>query len=252
MEVQINRQSWENFNDIVKERKLVILPIGSTEQHGLHLPLGTDTYLAISISEDAAKKTNVPVAPPLWFGWSPHHMVLPGTITIRPEVLIEFVYDILCSFNEHGIEKVILVNGHRLVNIPWMQIVAERAQRLLGLRVKIFDPAYMSKELVHTLGFGNVGHADEIESSEMLYKFPDLFKKDKIIDFPPTEKDLYHIDPAIEKDTLCYVPSTKADVAEQILISKGVVGYPSKSSAEKGKIYHDYLVNRLVEVINNI
>jgi len=99
--------TWEDIKEQIKVAKgTVILPVGSTEQHGPHLPVGTDTM----------------VAPPLWFGWSPHHMVLPGTITIRPEILIEITSDIIGSLNQHGFDKFIFVNGHRIVNVTWMQI----------------------------------------------------------------------------------------------------------------------------------
>jgi len=85
--VRLQDMTWEEVKTIVEtSNQTILLPFGSTEQHGPHLPVGTDTMVAVTLSEDAAQKTGVPVAPPLWFGWSPHHMVLPGTITIRPEI----------------------------------------------------------------------------------------------------------------------------------------------------------------------
>lgn len=81
----------------VKSKGVAIVPIGSVEQHSYHLPLGTDTYVAMTIAEEAAEKTGAVLTPPVWFGWSPHHMVLPGTVTIRPEVLSELTYDIIES-----------------------------------------------------------------------------------------------------------------------------------------------------------
>lgn len=99
--------------------------------------------MAIALAEAASGKTGAVVAPPLWFGWSPHHMVLPGTITVRPEILAELVYDVMESLAKHGCRKFVLINGHRLVNIPWMQIACERARRLLGVQVALFDLAYM-------------------------------------------------------------------------------------------------------------
>ena len=97
-QVWLQNLTWEEVKQKTRQAKgTIILPVGSTEQHGYHLPVGTDTMVANSIAEDAAGKTNVLVAPPLWFGWSPHHMVLPGTITIRPELQIEVVFDIIQS-----------------------------------------------------------------------------------------------------------------------------------------------------------
>lgn len=59
-------------------------------------------------------------------------MVLPGTITIRAEILIELVFDVLKSLHHHGFDKFILLNGHRIVNVTWLQIAGERAKRELG------------------------------------------------------------------------------------------------------------------------
>ena len=120
--------TWEDFRARLTEGSGVcILPVGSTEQHGPHLPLGTDTMVAIAISEEAAARTGSIVAPPLWFGWSPHHMILPGTITIRPEILTELVCDVAQSLVSHGCTRFVFLNG-RIV-ILRLQIAAERFQR---------------------------------------------------------------------------------------------------------------------------
>lgn len=244
--------TWEEVDEKRCENPCVIVPVGSTEQHGPQLPLGTDTLMALAVSRDAAAATGALVAPPLWYGWSPHHMVLPGTVTIRPEVLIELLYDVLQSLSEHGFKKFVLVNGHRIVNIPWMQITAERAQRQLGVRISIFDPAYMSKDIVDQLGFGPVGHAEEIETSQLWYCHPDLYHGERSIDFLPGHKYLYKVDPRATGDTLCYVPSTKETMMESVKNAKGTSGKPSKASVEMGKKYHEHLVNRLTEVIREM
>jgi len=246
----------KSFDEIVELRNkgldTIIIPVGSTEQHGSHLPLGTDTMVAKMVAEDAAQKASIIVAPPLWFGWSPHHMVLTGTITIRPEVLIEVLYDVISSLKDHGFKKFVVINGHRIVNIPWMQISAERAQRILGVKVVLFDPAYMSKEIVPQLGYGPVGHAEEIETSHMLYKNPQLVHLEKAKDNPPDKHHLYSVDPAYPGDTLCYVPSTMKDMQKSVDLADGTTGSPSKSSKEKGELYHNYLVDNLVKVVEQL
>lgn len=251
--VWLQENSWDEI-EVLKEKSggVIIIPVGSTEQHGSHLPLGTDTMVAMMLAEDAAEKTGVPVAPPLWFGWSPHHMVLPGTITLRPEVLIEVLYDIIESLHKHGFQKFVVVNGHRIVNIPWMQISAERAQRVLGVKVVLFDPAYMSKEIVPQLGYGPVGHSEEIETSHMLYKYPHLVHLEKAQDNPVQKHEFYSVDPAYPGDTLCYVPSTIKDMQKSVDAAGGTTGTPSKSSKEKGQIYHDHVVKNLVMVIERL
>lgn len=247
---RLQEQSWQAVEDYLARDQRIIIPIGSTEQHGCFAPLGTDTYVALAIAEDAAARSRVMVAPPLWFGWSPHHLVKPGTISIRAEVLIEVLADMLSSLAAHGFTRFAVVNGHRIVNISWMQIAAERAQRELKVRVALFDPAYMSKEIGADLEFGPIGHGEEIEISHMLYKHPQLVELSKAKDHPHADRPLYYLDPRDTRDSLCYVPATREDL-QAVADSSGdtIGGYPSRSSAEKGKAYHEHLVGRLVEVL---
>jgi len=248
--VWLQEMTWEEIKiKMDASHKTIILPFGSTEQHGPHLPVGTDTMVATALARDAAVMANVLVAPPLWFGWSPHHMILPGTITIRPEILAEIAFDIILSLHIHGFDKFVLINGHRIVNIAWMQIAGERAKRELGVKLVIFDPAFMSKSITSALGWGAVGHAEEIEGSHMMYQYPDLVKMDRAIDNPHPEKHLYSVDPCYTDDTLCYVPSSREEMKASTLKSGGTMGEPSKASVEGGKKYHDHLVSRLVDVI---
>lgn len=179
-------------------------------------------------------------------------MVLPGTITIRPEILMGLVYDIAASLKQHGFDKIIMINGHRIVNVIWMQMAAEKIQREIGATVKIFDPAYMSKDIVGELGFGEVGHAEEVETSHMMYRYPELVHLELAKDNPIKSQELYSVDPAFMHDTLCYVPSTYAHAEKNAQIAGGTTGEPTKSDAEKGKKYHEHLVERLVCVIQKM
>jgi len=252
-EIWLPNLTWEEVKQRAVECKnAIILPIGSTEQHGPHLPVGTDTMVAIALAESAAERTDVLVAPPLWFGWSPHHMILPGTITIRPEVLIEVVYDVVQSLNGHGFDRFIFLNGHRIVNVSWLQIVGEKVKRELGVKVVIFDPAYMSKTIVESLGWGELGHAEEIESSQMWHCYPELVKMERAKDNPHVENSIYHVDPRFPGDTLCYVPSSPEEMNKNVLKAGGTSGEPSKADQEGGRKYHEHLVERLVVAIERI
>lgn len=79
--------TWEDAKERIERGDVVIFPLGATEQHGQYLPIGTDSFAAIDLAEAAARKTQAVVAPPVWYGMSAHRMVLPGTISIRPEML---------------------------------------------------------------------------------------------------------------------------------------------------------------------
>lgn len=250
MSHRLEENSWKELAQ--KECDLVLIPVGSVEQHGCHLPLGTDSYVARGLAEEAGEKAGVVVSPQLWFGWCPHHMALSGSVSVRAEVLIEYLYDIIESLHTHGFSKFVLINGHRIVNIPWMQITAQRAQAKLGVKVVIFDPAYMSKDLIAQLDFGTVGHSDEIETSHMMHLHPNLVHLEKAVDNPVPGTPLYSVDPRYLHDTLCYVPATREHVAELGEKSGGTTGMPSKSTSEKGKRYHEHLLARLLQVIETL
>jgi len=244
--------SWQQVADYLQDDTRILIPAGSTEQHGKCAPLGTDTYVAIALAESAAEEENVLIAPPIWLGWSPHHLVQPGTISVRAEILIELLYDVIESLATHGFSRFAVINGHRIVNISWMQIAAERAQRKLDVRVALFDPAHMSKEFS---GFDcPIGHAEPIEISHMLHYRPDLIHLEKAVDCPahPTTAH-YHIDPKDRRDSLCYVPATVADMKKSgQRYGDTISGFPSKSSAPSGKAYHEHLVKRLVSVLQDM
>jgi len=247
--IRLQNCTWKESEKRREEvNNSIIIPVGSTEQHGYHLPVGTDSYVAESIAEEVAQKEDIMIAPLLYYGWSPHHMVLPGTVTIRPEILSELLYDIINSLSKHGYDKYILLNGHRIVNIPWMQIAAERAKRELGVKVYIADPAYLSKEL----SWGKIGHADEIETSHMMYKYPELVQLDKAVDFSHKGNSYKEVDPSYRGNVLCYVPSSEDEMRESVEKGGGTSGKPTLSSKEKGEDYFNLVVENLCNIVKMI
>ena len=253
MNNRLQEKTWQEAAELIKiSGGVAIIPVGSVEQHGYHLPLGTDSYVAISLAEAAAERTNVLVTPPVWYGWCPHHLALPGSVSIRAEILIELLYDIISSLSLHGVKKFVVLNGHRIVNIAWMSISAEKAQRQLGVTVKIFDPGYMSKSLIASLNYGPLGHAEEIETSQMLHCYPDMVHMDRAKDNPIPPPNLYSPDPSYGGDTLCYVPLSAEDMQHSIDAAGGTSGRPTKATAENGKIYFEHLLGHLITVIEGL
>ena len=83
----------------------------------------------------------------------------------------------------------------------------------------------------------------------MWYRYPELVKMERAVDNPHPPRQLYSVDPSYADDTLCYVPSSKAEMAQLVEAAGGTAGEPSKASPEGGQRYHEHLVKRLVEVI---
>lgn len=245
----LHHNSWAEVEEYLKHSQTIIIPVGSIEQHGEHLPLGTDTMVAEGIAEAVAMQAGLLAVPAVSYGWCPHHMVLTGTVTIRPEVLIEYLYDIIDSLSKHGFKKFLLINGHRIVNISWMQIAGERAKRLLGVDVIIADPAYLSKEFVRKENIGLVGHADEIETSHMMCIQGDMVHLELARDFKHPRPDYKQVDPRFENDTLCYVPSSAEEMMESVEAAGGTSGSPTNSTAEFGERYHNWVVSNLIKIL---
>src|SRR6266571_6603151 len=122
---------------------IVLIPMGSLEQHGPHLPLGTDTITALEVAKRAAELADVPYAPPLWTGYSPQHLREPqtgtGTITVRAQTLNELLYDIARSLIHHGWNKLIFVNGHGS-NVKVIDPLLRRIKYETGAFVALYKP----------------------------------------------------------------------------------------------------------------
>ena len=86
----LNELKFPEVSDYLSQKDLILFPVGSTEQHGSHLPIMTDSAWAIGVAEAVAAQENVLICPPLYFGWSPHHLAYPGTVSLKPETMIRF------------------------------------------------------------------------------------------------------------------------------------------------------------------
>src|SRR5262249_29146366 len=103
-EYRYNRLTWADMNEAIAAQKLVILPTGSTEQHGRHLPLDVDVFLCESVCLEVGRRAadRVLVLPPISYGLNLHHIDFPGTIHIEPETFIAFCLNITKSVAYHG------------------------------------------------------------------------------------------------------------------------------------------------------
>src|SRR6188474_2693858 len=140
-EYRYNRLTWEEMNAAIAMQKVVILPTGSTEQHGPHLPLDTDVFLAETVCLEAARRApdRLLVLPPISYGLNLHHIDFPGTIHIEPETFIAFCLNITKSVAYHGFKKILIVNGHGS-NGPLVDLIARKT--VLATRSLCFATSY--------------------------------------------------------------------------------------------------------------
>jgi len=155
----------------------VVLPMGSVEQHGPHLPTGTDFFAAVAISLEVAEQIDALVLPLCPLGVTPMHMPFPGTVSLRPQTLQDVVADIGSSLAAHGCREFVILNWHE-GNIPSLALVAEHLHRDLGLAVVVVQACYVAEERFGPRA-GGLTHGGKIETWSVLSCRPDLVHLDR-------------------------------------------------------------------------
>ncbi len=157
---------------------LVILPAGSVEQHGPHLPTGTDTFAAEVIAHAVAERMDGLVLPGTPFGVTPMHMPFEGTITLTPDTYMRVVTETCVSTAKHGAKYLLILNWHE-GNIPSLAIAAEARHREHGMTVVTVQACYVAEEL-YGQSCGGLTHGGEIEALAVLACRPQLVHLERI------------------------------------------------------------------------
>lgn len=243
-EYRYNRLTWAEMNDAIAMQKVVILPTGSTEQHGRHLPLDVDVFLAESVCLEAGRRApeKILVLPPIAYGLNLHHIDFPGTIHIEPEVFIAFCLNITKSVAYHGFRKILLVNGHGS-NTPLIDLVARRTTLetdsicgALGYFPLAMDAFNRIKDTPV------MAHADEFETSLYLHLAPERVQMDKA----GAGDDV--VGKFVSSDSVYTNPVRFNDYWGR-WTNLGVHGDARTATAEKGKVIFEAAVNGLIEVV---
>lgn len=241
--IHMNRMSWQEYRDqVIQAKSPVFLPVGALEQHGPHLPLGTDALLATAIAAAAAAQVRGIVAPALAYGYKSQpkcgggqHFC--GTTSLDAATLIGQVRDTIREFVRHGVERLVLVNGH--YENTWFMIegidLALRecqAPTLSVMRLEYWDFC-TEATLAHIFPDGFPGfaleHAAVIETSMMLHLHPELVSIDRI----PT-------DPAA-----VFPPYDMYPTRTEWVPASGVLSSARGATAEKGALIFAEVVTRL-------
>ena len=156
---------------ILKRSGLAIVPMGSVEQHGPHLPCGTDYLASVAIGREVAEKVDGLLVPFSPIGVTPFHMSFAGTLTLRPETFMAVVEDICDSLVRHGARKFVFLNWHE-GNTASMNLAAVAVQQKHPVRVLVVQACYVAFER-----FGQecgLTHGGEIETLAVLAYDPSL------------------------------------------------------------------------------
>jgi creatinine amidohydrolase len=174
----LQEMSWVDVQEYLKTRDMVIIPLGSTEQHGPHMPLGTDFYEAFEISKKISARTGVVVAPVLMAGYSVYHSGFAGSLSLKPETMAQVLFETAEMLMKYGFKRFMFFNyhgGNKLVEDIVIHKINHSSQ---AIAVKIGIGASFQKEGEDAapLDF----HAGIGETSIMLYLKPELVKMEKI------------------------------------------------------------------------
>jgi creatinine amidohydrolase len=166
-------------NDAVDEEKMVVIPVGSTEDHGPHLPLDVDQVLPETICNRTVRnREDALLFPTVTHGFLPHHMPMPGGITIEWKRFVEYLIDIGVSLAHHGFEKILFVNGHgsnhHLVTHAAREIILQYPE-VKAANISWWEIHELQETLaeVGDAGPRGSGHAGELETSLYMYIHPD-------------------------------------------------------------------------------
>lgn len=164
-----------------------LLPIGSLEQHGEHLPVGTDSILVETVASRAAAlaQTDVLVAPTVWTGLSPHHVRLGLTVTLEPELALGLTRSIVASLRG-WFDRVVIVNGHG-GNRGWLEALGLVDACLVVNYWELVEPALLRE--LFPVDLGSIGHAGQAETSAMLASLPALVSETSGRAFEPIARE---------------------------------------------------------------
>lgn len=220
----LDELTWPEVSRILARDPRLVVPVGALEQHGPHLPLGTNTFIAERVARDLSVELEILRAPPFSYGVGlPGKQPFAGTTTLRRKTFHRAINELLAGWEDGGFREFILVTAHRYephLDALLMALTTHSVTTVVDLyAIDITDASDVSPE---------AEHAGEVETSLMLYLAPDRVRLDRITDFVP--------DPgSLRRYVRGRVPTPPPD-------SEGVTGRPSRATAELGRaIYQRYL-----------
>ncbi|HEX9908861.1 MAG TPA: creatininase family protein [Thermoplasmata archaeon] len=220
------------FAKAVRRKPLVIIPVGSCEEHGSHLPLCTDSFQAEEVSRRVAEALDGLICPPIRYGECRSTLNFPGTISLSSDTVRAIAYEITSELARNGVDKILMISGH--AGSGHMAALREGAfkavEECVGLKVMVLSDYEIAYDLRGKTFPENDGHAGEIETSRMLNILPESVGSSRPIgrSRPPRFMVL--------RDPERHFPS-------------GVIGDSSGASKKKGREIDDYVVEQLCRLV---
>jgi creatinine amidohydrolase len=245
--------TWQDMKQAVDEQRIVILPVGSTEQHGPHLPLCTDDLMAqrwaIDAAEAARERSGVKtlVMPGIHYGNAQHHMAFPGTITLSFETLKNITFEVGDSVLVHGFRKLVILNVHGgnryAVRAAAVDLAMKYARRTKPVYIRVaedcdsdLNPLVLDTEVLkkytEEAAQRTMVHSGSLETAKILYLLPErvFMERAEEIDIPfkNAPQEIFPYD---------------------VLTSYGARGKPREATAEAGKAMWEALVRHFADYL---
>lgn len=249
---EMTRGYFEEYLE-ANPKAVAIIPVGSIEQHGPHLPLGSDSLSALEKSVRIAELTDSFVVQTCLIGYSPHHLGFKGTISLKPNTMISVLMDTIESLTHHGIKRVMFVNSHQ-GNDHILEYVVKEARTEFNVSIA-FPRLYSLADRLRERKYRTLDiHAGKGETSVMLKVTPNLVEMERIKDWKPSTKlkpefvDLLKKDPKDEIDKLLIetmLPPLASEVTDT-----GVYGFSNPNEAQVVEDDFDKSIKLLAEFVN--
>lgn len=231
--------SMKEAEKAAKEGKVVIIPCGSIEEHGIHLPLCTDSLQAEHVALEVAQKADCLVAPPLRYGVCNSTRNFPGTLTLSFDSLRSIMIDILEELIRNGFKRLLIITGHAgrshmtALKLAAKMVVTKHKNEDEHPRIMVCSDYDFAFDLRGKEFDERDSHAGTIETSRVMSIRPDLIKGKGKRNFPKLPK--YEI----VSDPERYFPS-------------GVMGDPTVASAEKGQRINEHVIEQIVKLVEEL
>lgn len=248
MSTHLTDLTWPAVRQAVDEGSVVVVPVGAMEQHGHHLPLSVDWRLCAAVAERASqhaatKGARTLVTPPIWIGFSPHHMDFPGSLTLDAVTFMSLVSQVARGLWHHGFRRILLLNGHggntHMLRSAVLDLYFSHGVRAVA--ANYWDLALGDIGAWRESGPGGINHACEMETSLMMAVHPELVGPEPAPDhiFDPQM-------PCVSGDLLRAAPVTAAFSFTE-LTESGHLGEPSRASRQRG----EELLGRITERVGD-
>lgn len=246
----LHLMTWKEIDEAFKQDPVIMIPMGSMEQHGPQSITG-DYLAAEEVAKRTAEATGAYYLPVIPFGCSEYFRGFPGTVSLQPETVYAVLYDVFHSLVEHGITKIFVVNGHA-GNVPTVEQVARKVRRddgIVSVSVDLWQALTPEvKKAVYAESDDKAGHGSEPLTSVMSYLHPDMMRMDLVNPESDNrdhwgEFDIHALKKGIVNDVPMNLYLDMEDISSQ-----GVIGNPMNATAERGEM----IINHLVKLCSSI